>query len=158
MNLSCHQYVNVLKLIKKSHNLITQIYIVAEVLAVPALPLTASSGYLFGLIPGFLTVLVSATIAASISFLIGRTLLRDWAQKIASGEQQTLRHFEILSVSSNPMSVIILLLTLSFLCIAQDLRNGEQSTLRSESKDSKSFCCSECRHYFLLRYLIIYTA
>ena len=51
----------------------------------PALPLTASSGYLFGLIPGFLTVLVSATIAASISFLIGRTLLRDWAQKIASG-------------------------------------------------------------------------
>lgn len=62
-----------------------QIYVVAEVLAVPALPLTASSGYLFGLIPGFLTVLVSATIAASISFLIGRTLLRDWAQKIASG-------------------------------------------------------------------------
>ena len=48
-----------------------KIYIVAEVLAVPALPLTASSGYLFGLIPGFLTVLVSATIAASISFLIG---------------------------------------------------------------------------------------
>ena len=60
----------------------------AEVLAVPALPLTASSGYLFGLIPGFLTVLVSATIAASISFLIGRTLLRDWAQKIASGNLQ----------------------------------------------------------------------
>jgi uncharacterized membrane protein YdjX (TVP38/TMEM64 family) len=99
MNLSSHQYVNVLKLTKKSHNLITQIYIVAEVLAVPALPLTASSGYLFGLIPGFLTVLVSATIAASISFLIGRTLLRDWAQKIASGEQQTLRHLEILSLS-----------------------------------------------------------
>ena len=59
------------------------IYIVAEILAVPAFPLTASSGYLFGLIPGFLTVLVSATIAASVSFLIGRTLLRDWAQKIA---------------------------------------------------------------------------
>lgn len=69
-------------------NLTFQIYIVAEVLAVPALPLTASSGYLFGLVPGFLTVLVSATIAASISFLIGRTLLRDWAQKIASGEQR----------------------------------------------------------------------
>lgn len=65
--------------------LLTQIYIVAEVLAVPALPLTASSGYLFGLIPGFITVLVSATIAASISFLIGRTLLRDWAQSVASG-------------------------------------------------------------------------
>lgn len=61
------------------------IYIVAEVLAVPAIPLTASSGYLFGLIPGFSIVLVSATIAASISFLIGRTLLRGWASKIASG-------------------------------------------------------------------------
>ena len=59
------------------------IYILAEILAVPAFPLTASSGYLFGLIPGFITVLVSATIAASVSFLIGRTLLRDWAQKIA---------------------------------------------------------------------------
>lgn len=65
---------------------VMQIYIVAEVLAVPALPLTASSGYLFGLVPGFLTVLASATIAASISFLIGRTLLRDWAQKVASGK------------------------------------------------------------------------
>jgi uncharacterized membrane protein YdjX (TVP38/TMEM64 family) len=60
------------------------VYVVAEVLAVPALPLTASSGYLFGLIPGFLTVLVSATIAASISFFIGRTFLREWAQNIAS--------------------------------------------------------------------------
>jgi uncharacterized membrane protein YdjX (TVP38/TMEM64 family) len=29
-------------------------------------------------------VLVSATIAAGLSFLIGRTFLRDWAQKIAS--------------------------------------------------------------------------
>ena len=60
------------------------VYVVAEVLAVPALPLTASSGYLFGLVPGFVTVLVSATIAASISFFIGRTFLREWAQKIAS--------------------------------------------------------------------------
>lgn len=60
------------------------VYVIAEVLAVPALPLTASSGYLFGLIPGFVTVLISATIAASISFFIGRTLLREWAQKIAS--------------------------------------------------------------------------
>ena len=59
------------------------IYILAEVLAVPALPLTASSGYLFGLLPGFLTVLVSATVAAGISFLIGRTYLRDWAQMLA---------------------------------------------------------------------------
>ena len=49
------------------------------------MPLTASSGYLFGLVPGALVVLASATIAACISFFIGRTFLRDWAMKIASG-------------------------------------------------------------------------
>ena len=59
-------------------------YIVAEVLAIPAAPLTASSGYLFGLVPGFLTVLTSATIAATISFYIGRTFLREWALRTAS--------------------------------------------------------------------------
>lgn len=79
---------------------LTQIYIVAEVLAVPALPLTASSGYLFGLIPGFITVLVSATIAASISFLIGRTLLRDWAQSVASGLCYTFYSILLLEESS----------------------------------------------------------
>jgi len=61
------------------------VYVVAEVLAIPAMPLTASSGYLFGLFPGFLTVLMSATVGACISFFIGRTMLRGWALKIASG-------------------------------------------------------------------------
>lgn len=56
------------------------VYIAAEILAVPAAPLTASSGYLFGLVPGTLIVLSSATIAAAISFYIGRTYLRTWAQ------------------------------------------------------------------------------
>ena len=32
---------------------------------------------------GFLTVLISATVAAGISFLIGRSYLKDWAQKLA---------------------------------------------------------------------------
>lgn len=63
-----------------------KVYILAEILAVPAVPLTASSGYLFGLLPGTLTVLTSATIAASISFYIGRTFLRSWAQDIISGK------------------------------------------------------------------------
>lgn len=64
------------------------IYIAAEILAIPAMPLTASSGFLFGLIPGFLTVLVSATIAATISFFIGKTFLRSWVQSIASGSSK----------------------------------------------------------------------
>ena len=57
------------------------VYIIAELLAVPAIPLTASSGYLFGVYKGTGIVLISATIAASLSFLIGRTLLRDTVEK-----------------------------------------------------------------------------
>jgi uncharacterized membrane protein YdjX (TVP38/TMEM64 family) len=60
------------------------VYIAAEMLAIPVFPLTASSGYLFGLLPGYATVLVSATIAAMASFLIGRTFLREWATQFTS--------------------------------------------------------------------------
>mmetsp|Transcript_6013 Transcript_6013/g.6144 ORF Transcript_6013/g.6144 Transcript_6013/m.6144 type:complete len:266 (-) Transcript_6013:66-863(-) len=64
------------------------IYILAEITCVPAIPLAASSGVLFGLIPGFLTVLLSATSAACISFFIGRLLVREWALKMAKGSKQ----------------------------------------------------------------------
>lgn len=57
-------------------------YTIAEVLAIPAIPLTASAGYLFGPVEGTGVVLCSASIAAAISFLIGRTLLRDYVEGI----------------------------------------------------------------------------
>jgi len=58
-------------------------YILAEILAIPAVPiLTASSGYLFGSLPGTATCLFSASIAASISFVIGRTLLRGYVEQV----------------------------------------------------------------------------
>mmetsp|Transcript_30843 Transcript_30843/g.55886 ORF Transcript_30843/g.55886 Transcript_30843/m.55886 type:complete len:352 (+) Transcript_30843:222-1277(+) len=58
-------------------------YILAEILAIPAVPiLTASSGYLFGTLPGTLTCLFSAAVAASISFVIGRTLLRGYVEGV----------------------------------------------------------------------------
>eukprot|EP00984_Skeletonema_dohrnii_P014563 scaffold6136_cov135-Skeletonema_dohrnii-CCMP3373.AAC.8 len=44
--------------------------------------LTASSGYLFGLFPGTATCLFSAAIAASLSFVIGRTLLRGYVERV----------------------------------------------------------------------------
>ena len=57
--------------------------ILAEILAIPAVPiLTASSGYLFGLLPGTATCLLSAVIAASISFVIGRTCLRGYVEGV----------------------------------------------------------------------------
>lgn len=64
------------------------IYIAAEVLALPAVPLTASAGYLFGAIEGTAVVLFSATIAAGISFLIGRFLLRGWVESVAAESPQ----------------------------------------------------------------------
>lgn len=57
-------------------------YCIAEILAVPAIPLTASAGYLFGPLKGTAVVLLSASIAAAVSFQIGRTLLRDYVENI----------------------------------------------------------------------------
>jgi len=58
------------------------IYLVAEVLAVPATPLTLSAGYLFGVTEGTAVVLLSATIAASVAFWVGKTFLRGWVENI----------------------------------------------------------------------------
>lgn len=57
-------------------------YVLAEILAIPAFPLTAASGYLFGAFPGTATCLFSAAIAASISFVIGKTLLRGYVEDV----------------------------------------------------------------------------
>ncbi|KAH8080373.1 hypothetical protein JL720_9066 [Aureococcus anophagefferens] len=64
------------------------VYVLAEVLALPAVPLTASAGYLFGAVEGTAVVLFSATIAAGASFLIGRSLLRKWVEGIAAESEQ----------------------------------------------------------------------
>eukprot|EP00587_Corethron_hystrix_P009093 CAMPEP_0113311630 /NCGR_PEP_ID=MMETSP0010_2-20120614/8787_1 /TAXON_ID=216773 ORGANISM="Corethron hystrix, Strain 308" /NCGR_SAMPLE_ID=MMETSP0010_2 /ASSEMBLY_ACC=CAM_ASM_000155 /LENGTH=296 /DNA_ID=CAMNT_0000167301 /DNA_START=197 /DNA_END=1087 /DNA_ORIENTATION=- /assembly_acc=CAM_ASM_000155 len=58
------------------------IYTIAEILAIPAIPLTASAGYLFGVLPGTAVVLVAASVAASVSFLLGRYALRGAVEKI----------------------------------------------------------------------------
>lgn len=83
------------------------IYIIAEILAIPVFPLTASSGYLFGLVPGTITVLSCATVAACISFSIGRTFLRDWALKMTSGNKQWKAIDQ--AVSKEGFKVILLL-------------------------------------------------
>jgi uncharacterized membrane protein YdjX (TVP38/TMEM64 family) len=57
------------------------LYFLAELLAIPATPLTLSAGYLLGLPVGALTVLLAAVAAASVSFLIGKTVLRGVVQE-----------------------------------------------------------------------------
>lgn len=53
------------------------VYAALEVLAVPAIPLTMASGAIFGIVPGSILVSLSATTAATVSFLIARYLARD---------------------------------------------------------------------------------
>ena len=57
------------------------IYFLAEILCIPATPLTLSAGYLFGLTTGAAVVLMTATLAASVSFVIGKTVLRTWVEE-----------------------------------------------------------------------------
>jgi uncharacterized membrane protein YdjX (TVP38/TMEM64 family) len=58
------------------------VYFLAEILAVPATPLTLSAGYLFGFPMGSAIVLVAATLAASAAFFIGKTFLRQWIEQL----------------------------------------------------------------------------
>ena len=52
------------------------LYCIAEILAIPATPLTLSAGYLFGLTQGVGVVLAGGTVAALVGFAIGKTVLR----------------------------------------------------------------------------------
>eukprot|EP00981_Chlorochromonas_danica_P002851 scaffold562_cov190-Ochromonas_danica.AAC.1 len=51
------------------------VYVIAEILAVPAIPLTASSGYLFGLVPGTAIVLSHRVIHSERESFISATFL-----------------------------------------------------------------------------------
>jgi len=61
------------------------VYILAVVLLAPASALTIGAGVAFGLSLGTATVLVSATIGASLAFLIGRYLLRVRVERWLAG-------------------------------------------------------------------------
>lgn len=61
------------------------LYFVLELVAVPALPLTLGSGYLFGVPLGTVAVSISSTAAAVAAFLIARYGLRRWVTKLAAG-------------------------------------------------------------------------
>ena len=53
-------------------------YAVACVFAIPGSLLTLGGGFLFGIGPGILYVSVGATLGATLAFLVGRYVLRQW--------------------------------------------------------------------------------
>eukprot|EP00913_Durusdinium_trenchii_P029117 g27300.t1 len=63
------------------------IYVVAECLALPAAPLTLSSGYLFGLPMGSLVSILAGTTAAAIGFTLSRNFLRPQISKMIEGNE-----------------------------------------------------------------------
>lgn len=63
-------------------------YVVAEILAVPATPLTLSAGTLFGWAQGTGIVLTAGTLAACIGFFIGKTVLRSYVEGVVAENPQ----------------------------------------------------------------------
>lgn len=60
------------------------VYLVAAVTLLPASILTLGAGFAWGPFLGLAVVLPSATVAATVSFLLGRTLARPWVQRRAA--------------------------------------------------------------------------
>lgn len=64
------------------------IYIVATVAFLPGSILTLGAGVVFGVVKGSLYVFIGATLGATLAFLVGRYLARNWvAQKIAGNSK-----------------------------------------------------------------------
>jgi uncharacterized membrane protein YdjX (TVP38/TMEM64 family) len=85
-------------------------YFIAELLAIPATPLTMSSGYLFGLLEGFFIVWTAGVCAASITFYIGRTLLRTYVEKtILQQNTQLAKIDKAIANGTNGFKIILLL-------------------------------------------------
>ncbi|MFP4298946.1 MAG: TVP38/TMEM64 family protein [Spirulinaceae cyanobacterium] len=57
------------------------IYIVASVFLISGAVLTLGAGFIFGVVKGSILVSVASTLAATVSFLIGRYLARGWVSK-----------------------------------------------------------------------------
>jgi uncharacterized membrane protein YdjX (TVP38/TMEM64 family) len=54
------------------------VYILACVLLIPGSLITLGAGFLFGLLEGFVVVSIGSVVGATLAFLIGRTVARDW--------------------------------------------------------------------------------
>jgi len=83
------------------------VYVLAECMAVPATPLTLSSGFLFGLPLGSAVVLSAGTCAACIGFALSRTLLRPQISQMAANN--TIFKNINLAIEREGFKIIVLL-------------------------------------------------
>lgn len=61
------------------------LYVLATILGLPALPLTLAAGAVYGPLGGTLLVSPASVAGASLAFVLGRTLLRDWVRVRTGG-------------------------------------------------------------------------
>lgn len=63
------------------------IYIVATVLLIPGSVLTLGAGFAYGVAGGMALVVPASVIGATIAFILGRSLARDWVAKRVAGNK-----------------------------------------------------------------------
>ena len=83
------------------------LYIAAIVLILPASVFSLAAGYLFGLLQGWIIVVITATIGAMIAFIVGRSLLRTWVVKKA----EKMKNFHSLDEAVSQKGLFIVFLT-----------------------------------------------
>ncbi|KAL9295985.1 hypothetical protein ACSQ67_021881 [Phaseolus vulgaris] len=66
------------------------LFMLSQILAIPAIPLTMSAGLLFGSLVGTIIVSISGTVAASVAFLIARYFARERIVKLLEGNKKFL--------------------------------------------------------------------
>jgi len=83
------------------------VYVIAAVLFVPASPMTAAAGFIYGPLLGTLIVSPASVLGATLAFLISRHLARDWA----AAKMEKYPQFPVIdrAIEKNGFKVVLLL-------------------------------------------------
>ena len=90
-----------------SYPLFILLYAAATVLMLPGSVLTLAAGFVFGLGKGFVIISISSVLGATLAFLTGRYVARDWVLARISG----MPRFQALDSAIGQHSVLVVLLT-----------------------------------------------
>ena len=82
-------------------------YVIAELIAIPATPLTLSAGYLFGVTNGTILVLLSGVISSIVGFSIGRLFLREKVEGVLD-DKPIFRKLDKITSSDGGLKMLIL--------------------------------------------------